>query len=91
MSKAWAEHHGAELPSQLGDDKWDYAEAHANGTGPFKLEEFEPSERTANPRSRATVCRQPVGGDQADAAGAHDRECCAGALWRPSATAARAA
>ena len=46
MSKDWAERHGAELPSQLGDDRWDYAEMHANGTGPFMLEEFEPGERT---------------------------------------------
>jgi peptide/nickel transport system substrate-binding protein len=45
MSKAWAEGHGAELPSQLGDDRWDYVETHANGTGPFMLEEFEPGER----------------------------------------------
>jgi peptide/nickel transport system substrate-binding protein len=47
MSKAWAERHGAALPSQMGDDRWDYVETHANGTGPFKLEEFEPGERTA--------------------------------------------
>jgi peptide/nickel transport system substrate-binding protein len=46
MSKTWAEGHGAGLPSQLGDDRWDYAEMHANGTGAFKLEEFEPGERT---------------------------------------------
>ena len=46
MSKAWAERHGAALPSQLGDDRWDYVETHANGTGPFMLEEFEPGERT---------------------------------------------
>jgi peptide/nickel transport system substrate-binding protein len=46
MSKAWAERHGAALPSQLGDDRWDYVETHANGTGPFRLEEFEPGERT---------------------------------------------
>jgi peptide/nickel transport system substrate-binding protein len=46
MSKTWAERHGAELPSQLGDDRWDYVETHANGTGPFMLEEFEPGERT---------------------------------------------
>jgi peptide/nickel transport system substrate-binding protein len=45
MSKAWTERHGAELPSQLGDDMWDYVETHANGTGPFMLEEFEPGER----------------------------------------------
>jgi peptide/nickel transport system substrate-binding protein len=46
LSKAWAEHHGAALPSQLGDDKWDYIETHANGTGPFMLAEFEPGQRT---------------------------------------------
>jgi peptide/nickel transport system substrate-binding protein len=46
MSKAWAERHGAQLPSQLGDASWDDAETHANGTGPFMLEEFEPGEGT---------------------------------------------
>jgi peptide/nickel transport system substrate-binding protein len=46
MSKAWAQHHGAALPSQLGDGRWDYVETHANGTGPFMLEEFEPEKRT---------------------------------------------
>ena len=46
MSKAWAERHGAELPSHLGDDRWDYTETHANGTGPFMLNEFEPGKRT---------------------------------------------
>ncbi len=46
MSKAWAERHGAELPSQLGDDRWDHVETHANGTGPFMLNEFEPGKRT---------------------------------------------
>ena len=45
MSKVWAERHGAALPSQLGDDRWDYVETHANGTGPFVLEELEPGER----------------------------------------------
>jgi peptide/nickel transport system substrate-binding protein len=46
MSKGWSERHGAERPSQLGDASWDYAETHANGTGPFMLEEFQPGERT---------------------------------------------
>jgi peptide/nickel transport system substrate-binding protein len=45
MSKAWTERHDAQLPSQLGDDRWEYVETHANGTGPFVLEEFEPGER----------------------------------------------
>jgi peptide/nickel transport system substrate-binding protein len=46
MSKAWTERHGAALPSQMGDNRWDYVEMHANGTGPFKLDEFKPGERT---------------------------------------------
>jgi peptide/nickel transport system substrate-binding protein len=46
MSRVWAERHGAQLPSQLGDTSWDYVETHANGTGPFMLEEFEPGART---------------------------------------------
>jgi peptide/nickel transport system substrate-binding protein len=46
MSKAWAERHDAQLPAQLGDGRWDYVETHANGTGPFMLEEFEPEKRT---------------------------------------------
>jgi peptide/nickel transport system substrate-binding protein len=45
LSKAWAERHGGALPAQLGDTRWDYVETHANGTGPFKLEEFEPGKR----------------------------------------------
>jgi peptide/nickel transport system substrate-binding protein len=46
MSKSWAERHDAQLPSHLGDASWDYVETHANGTGPFMLEKFEPGERT---------------------------------------------
>jgi peptide/nickel transport system substrate-binding protein len=40
MSKAWAERHGAELPTQMGNTAG-YTFAHANGTGPFMLEGFE--------------------------------------------------
>jgi peptide/nickel transport system substrate-binding protein len=40
MSKRWAEQHDALLPAAYGDDMT-YAEIHANGTGPFKLESFE--------------------------------------------------
>ena len=36
----------ATLPSQLGDASLDFAETHANRTGPFMLEEFEPGART---------------------------------------------
>jgi peptide/nickel transport system substrate-binding protein len=45
LSKAWAKRHGAELPAQLGDTAA-YTFAHANGTGPFMLESFEPGKRT---------------------------------------------
>jgi peptide/nickel transport system substrate-binding protein len=41
MSKRWAEQHDALLPAVYGS-KVTYAENHANGTGPFKLERFEP-------------------------------------------------
>ena len=47
------------------------------------------SSRSAKPRD--TLYRQPIGGDQADATSARDGKSCAGALWRPSPTAARAA
>jgi peptide/nickel transport system substrate-binding protein len=40
MSKRWAEQHDALLPAAYGDAV-SYAENHANGTGPFKLESFE--------------------------------------------------
>jgi peptide/nickel transport system substrate-binding protein len=46
MSKGWAERHDGALPSKLGDERWDYVETHADGTGPFMLAEFEPGERT---------------------------------------------
>ncbi len=41
MSKRWAEQHEALLPTAYGGDV-DYAERHANGTGPFKLVSVEP-------------------------------------------------
>jgi peptide/nickel transport system substrate-binding protein len=40
MSKNWAEQHDALLPAVLGENAT-YAGDHANGTGPFKLEDFE--------------------------------------------------
>ena len=46
--------------------------------------------RQLDPPGGAAFCGQPVGGDQADPAGAGDRERRAGALWRPSPAAARA-
>jgi peptide/nickel transport system substrate-binding protein len=41
MSKRWAEQHDALMPTVYGG-KVDYAERHANGTGPFKLVSFQP-------------------------------------------------
>ena len=41
MSKRWAEEHDALLPAAYSDDVTSYAENHANGTGPFKLESFD--------------------------------------------------
>ena len=43
MSKAWAEQHGVTKPADyLGAHEETYASRHANGTGPFMLEAFEP-------------------------------------------------
>jgi peptide/nickel transport system substrate-binding protein len=43
MSKAWAEAHGVAKPADfVGAREETYASRHANGTGPFVLESFEP-------------------------------------------------
>jgi peptide/nickel transport system substrate-binding protein len=43
MSKAWAEQHGVTTPADyIGAREETYATRHANGTGPFMLETFEP-------------------------------------------------
>ena len=43
MSKAWAEQHGVTTPADfIGAREETYATRHANGTGPFMLESFEP-------------------------------------------------
>ena len=43
MSKAWAEAHGVAQPADfVGAREETYASRHANGTGPFVLESFEP-------------------------------------------------
>ena len=48
-------------------------------------------ERGSSIRDAArALCGQPVGGDQADAAGAHDRQRRPGPLWRASSPPARA-
>jgi peptide/nickel transport system substrate-binding protein len=50
MSKSWAEQHDALLPAVYGE-KLTYGENHANGTGPFKLESFEPGVSTVMTRN----------------------------------------
>ena len=42
MSRAWAERYGATEAAPFDDAEVGYAERHANGTGPFRLESFEP-------------------------------------------------
>ena len=43
MSKAWSEQHAVTKPADyLGANEETYASRHANGTGPFMLESFEP-------------------------------------------------
>jgi peptide/nickel transport system substrate-binding protein len=44
MSKAWAEAHGAARAADFKMGEETYASRHANGTGPFILEEFQPGE-----------------------------------------------
>ena len=46
MSKAWAERHGAVDVAPYTDAEIAYVENHANGTGPFMLEAYEPGART---------------------------------------------
>jgi peptide/nickel transport system substrate-binding protein len=46
MSKAWAQQHDVTIPTDYnGAGEETYASRHANGTGPFMLEEFEPHGR----------------------------------------------
>ena len=46
MSRAWAERHGAVEVAPYTDAEIAYVEDHANGTGPFVLEAYEPGART---------------------------------------------
>jgi peptide/nickel transport system substrate-binding protein len=52
MSENWARSHGATTPTSFKDAGASYATRHANGTGPFILEEFEP-------RGRYVLVRNP--------------------------------
>ena len=46
MSKAWAEKHGVQKSQDFNGKQETYAVRQANGTGPFRLERYEPDVRT---------------------------------------------
>jgi peptide/nickel transport system substrate-binding protein len=45
MSKAWCDKHGVSLPQDFNAKQETFAVRNANGTGPFRLERFEPDAR----------------------------------------------
>ena len=51
MSKAWAEQHGVTRAADFKSAEETYATRHANGTGPFILEAFEPGGRVVTRRN----------------------------------------
>ena len=55
MSKVWAERHGAVEVASYTDAEVAYVEDHANGTGPFVLEAYEPG-------ARMVLVEMPIGG-----------------------------
>jgi peptide/nickel transport system substrate-binding protein len=60
MSRAWAEQHDVTTPADYnGAREETYASRHANGTGPFRVEAFEP-------RGDYTLVRNPAWWGQAD-------------------------
>lgn len=52
MSKSWCEKHDATKVAQLTKNEKGYADLHANGTGPFKLEKREPEIQTILVRNK---------------------------------------
>ena len=46
MSRAWSERHGVQRAQDFNGKQETYAVRHANGTGPFRLERYEPDVRT---------------------------------------------
>lgn len=47
MDKEWSQEHGTTDPTNIkGDDQGNYANLHANGTGPFMVKERQPDVRT---------------------------------------------
>jgi peptide/nickel transport system substrate-binding protein len=58
MSKDWAEQHGVTNPADFKAREETYALRHANGTGPFVVEEFEPGGRYVLVRNSAWWARR---------------------------------
>jgi peptide/nickel transport system substrate-binding protein len=46
MSKSWMEKHDSLKPGNVATGTTTYASTHANGTGPFKLESYQPDSKT---------------------------------------------
>lgn len=46
MSKPWMEKHDALKPGNIAKNVTTYASTHANGTGPFKVESYQPDSKT---------------------------------------------
>ena len=53
MSKAWCETHGLVKPQDFNAKQETFGVRHANGTGPFKLQRYEPDVRTVLDRNDA--------------------------------------
>jgi peptide/nickel transport system substrate-binding protein len=53
MSKAWAEKHGVQRAQDFNGKQETYAVRNANGTGPFRVERYEPDVRTVLRRHEA--------------------------------------
>ena len=51
MPRGWAERHGALAPAPYDDAEANFVERHANGSGPFILERFEPGVATVMRRN----------------------------------------
>jgi peptide/nickel transport system substrate-binding protein len=53
MSRAWCEKHGVQRSQDFNGKQETYAVRHANGTGPYRLERYEPDVRTVLKRHAA--------------------------------------
>ncbi len=64
MSRAWAQRHRVELPQDFVGKQETYAVRNANGTGPYRLDRYEPDIRTVlkrNPRWWGWADKRAVG------------------------------